>query len=291
MSTELLKESPVEIADRRPISSNVGAYRSESKQARAEDARFGLLAIAEPSQARLQSDTDRWDGFWEKHGIEEGLFDKLLWPTRRLFSARHAKLLLRYMRRHSSTQQGPLRVLEVGCGSATTSSIIAETADEATIYGVDLSEAAIKVAQARNPKLHCVVADATALPFAREKFSLAFSSGVIEHFDRSIADQMHAEHCRVARNGGTVGLIVPWKHSLYNLLRIVSGDRWPFGHENPFAISELGNFTNNHSIEDVEVNVSYGATLTSVGIKHEVLAYSQMDSDPISRDELLEYAG
>ena len=290
VSTELLKEPPIELAENRPISSSVGAYRGETNQNDALDAMFGSLGIAGSSKARLQADTDRWDGFWERHGIEEGLFDKLLWPTRRLFSARHAKLLMRYMRRHSAIHQVPLRVLEVGCGSATTSSIIAKTAAEATIFGVDLSQAAIKVARARNPDLHCVVADATALPFAREKFSLAFSSGVIEHFDRSIADQMHAEHCRVARNGGTVGLIVPWKHSLYNLLRILSGDHWPFGHENPFSIAELGRFTRNHSIRDVEVNVSYGATLTSVGRKQEALAHQKKDAKAISQEKFLEYA-
>ena len=290
MSIELLKEPPIGLAENIPISSAEAALRGGINKDDTLETMLGSLAIDGPSQARLQADIDRWDGFWERHGSGEGLFDRLLWPTRRLFSARHAKLLLRYMRRHCAPHEEPLRVLEVGCGSATTSSIIAKTAAGATIFGVDLSAAAIKVARARNPNLHCVVADATALPFAREEFSLAFSSGVIEHFDRSIADQMHAGHCRVTRNGGTVGLIVPWKHSPYNLLRILSGDRWPFGHENPFSIAELGRFTRHHSIRGVEVNVSYGATLTGVGRKNEVLAHQIKDAKANSQEKVLEYA-
>lgn len=68
-----------------------------------------------------------------------------------------------------------------------------------------------------------------------------------------------------------MGLIVPWKHSPYNLLRILCGGRWPFGHENPFSVGELRRFARNQSISDVEVHVSYGTTLTGIGRKQEIL--------------------
>ena len=288
MNTDLLRELPIEISEEEPVSSTAKTIRNETDQDDTLDSMLGALGIGRPGRVRLQADTDRWDGFWERHGSGDGLFDKLLWPTRRIFSARHARLLLRYLRRHSAPHKEPLRVLEIGCGSATTSSFIAQEAAEATMFAVDLSEEAIKVARARNPYLHCVVADAIALPFAREKFSLAFSSGVIEHFDRSLANRMQVEHCRVARNGGTVGVIVPWKHSPYNLLRILSGARWPFGHENPFSIGELRRFSRNHSMSGVEVNVSYGTTLTGVGRKQEVLAYRNTDASAANEVRVLE---
>lgn len=290
MTTKLLKESQVKFAENIPIARTAAVLSGEAINGVTPETIHESRSVVRPNGARLQANTDMWNRFWDKHGNEDGLFDRLLWPIRRLFSARHAKLLMRYMHRYSAPNGKTAMVLEVGCGSAATSSIIAKTVIGTSIFGVDLSKAAIKVARARNPRFHGVVADAMDLPFAGEKFSLAFSSGVIEHFDRSIADQMHAEHCRVTRNDGTVGLIVPWKHSPYNLLRILSGSRWPFGHENPFSIRELGRFTGNHSVSGVEVKVSYGTTLTGIGRRHDALDRQIRDADPIGEEELLEYS-
>jgi FkbM family methyltransferase len=137
----------------------------------------------------------------------------------------------------------------------------------AKVFAIDLSERAIRVARDRNPGLKCAVANAMALPFASQKFSLAFSSGVLEHFDRSIARTMLREHCRVTRFGGTVGVMVPKKRSPYNLLRTLCGKRWPFGHENPFRKRELVNFMEREAVRDLALRSVLGTTFIAMGTK------------------------
>ena len=288
MKTELLQQSQTELRPEPRGSPSAEAIPAETGLAATPGAELGASGIAGPIRARLQAETWRWDAFWAKHASGQGFTDRVLWPTRRVFSRHHAKLLLSYMFRSGSPRNPSLRVLEIGCGSATTSKFISREVAEAKIFAVDLSEPAIRVARARNPNLRCVVADAIALPFASDKFSMSFSSGVIEHFDRSIAGLMHDEHCRVTRKGGTVGLIVPWKHSPYNLFRILCGARWPFGHENPFSIAELRRFAKNHSIEGVQVTVSYGTTLTAAGKMAEGLNLRASDSGTGHRAQELE---
>lgn len=271
MNSDLVQQSPVDIRGEPPGSPKGEVIPGETEPDAPPKVLPGASRMKGPSRAQQQSETWRWDAFWARHGAGEGFFDKLLWPTRMIFSGHHASLLLKYSDRSRAPRNPSLRVLEIGCGSATTSKFISREAADAMTFAMDLSEAAIKLARARNPDLRCVVADALALPFASDKFNLSFSSGVIEHFDRSIARRMHDEHCRVTRKGGTVGLIVPWKHSPYNLLRILCGARWPFGPENPFSIGELRRFAKNHCIEGVQVTVSYGITLTAAGRKRDEL--------------------
>lgn len=279
MKTDLLEHSPIDHRGEPPGLLKVEAIPGDTEPDATPDAVPGASRTAGPSRAHLQAETWRWDAFWAKHGAGQGFIDRILWPTRRVFSKHHAKVLLSYMLRSRPPSNPSLRVLEIGCGSATTSKFISRGAAEAKIFVVDLSEAAIKVARARNPDLRCVVADATALPFASDKFSLSFSSGVIEHFDRSVAGQLHDEHCRVTRKGGTVGLIVPWKHSPYNLLRILCGARWPFGYENPFSIGELRGFAQTDCIAGVQLTVSYGTTLTAAGRKRDGFTWRPRDSN------------
>jgi ubiquinone/menaquinone biosynthesis C-methylase UbiE len=125
------------------------------------------------------------------------------------------------------------------------------------------------LARELKPNLRCIVADALALPFSAEEFSLAFSSGVIEHFDRSVAHQMVTEHRRVTKADDTFAVIVPWKHSPYNLLRILCGKFWPFGYENPFSKKELYKFFMKHPFREIEILSVFGTTLIAIAIKEE----------------------
>lgn len=290
MKIDLLRRESSKEYEEEHHSFEPGIHREDSAKKESLATMLGDFRLQLEGRVRHQADTARWDQFWDKHGNEDKLFDKILWPTRMVFSARHARLLMSHRQNHGWDDNGPMNVLEIGCGSATTSNFISKGAPNASMFGVDLSVEAIRVAKVRNPDLHSVVADAIALPFASEKFSLVFSSGVLEHFERAIADRMHSEHCRVAKSRGTVGLIVPWRHSPYNLLRILSGRRWPFGYENPFSIGELQSFTSSYSISDVNVHVSYGTTLTGVGRKQESTAYPNEDQIDLRAAHDFEYA-
>ncbi|MGD2253955.1 MAG: FkbM family methyltransferase [Anaerolineales bacterium] len=226
-------------------------------------------ARAQETVSQVRGGPSLWDSFWHKHGSGGGLFDAVLWRVRHLFARRHANLLLRHCRHFAVPGNPSFRLLEIGCGSATTTSYLSRAEPGAKVFAIDLSERAIRVARDRNPGLKCVVANAMALPFAPQRFSLAFSSGVLEHFDRSIARTMLQEHCRVTRFGGTVAVMVPNKRSLYNLLRTLCGKRWPFGHENPFRKRELRNLMEQEDIRNLALRGVLGTTFIAMGIKRQ----------------------
>ncbi len=207
----------------------------------------------------------QWDSFWVKQSESRGFVDTLIWAARRIFSRKNAKQLLKYARRYDRDLAKGIGFLEVGCGSAATSGRIVGMWSKSRGYAIDLSVPAAKLARLRNPDLSCVVADAASLPFVQECFSLCFSSGVIEHFDRLYAHILVKESCRVTQRGGIMGIIVPWKHSPYNLLRIICGDRWPFGNEDPFAKDELKMLATQLGLSHIDIISSYGTTLTALG--------------------------
>lgn len=216
-----------------------------------------------------------WDAFWARHAGQGTLFDTLLWAVRSILSRQHAAQLLERCRETRAPMNPVFRVLEIGCGSAETSAAIARRSRGARNFVVDLSGQAIKLARTRNPRFHCVVADALSLPFASGQFSLSFSSGVIEHFERPIAAKMVREHCRVAKPRGAVGVIVPWRSSPYNLLRILCGRFWLFGREIPFSKGELRRFLAGQMAGDVEIVVGFGTTLLAVGNKNGMPSFSE----------------
>ncbi len=229
-------------------------------------------APTDPSKVANQREAERlhWDTFWAGHGVKNGLFDRILWTVRMVFSSCHASLLARRCRQQAKVSNPSLRFLEIGCGSATTSGYVARRLAKARGFAIDLSRQAVAVARRRNPGLRCVVADALALPFGNGEFALAFSSGVIEHFDRSTAHAMVHEHCRVVKEGGTVAVTVPWKASPYNLLRILCGRHWPFGHESPFSIAELRSFLAKLALDCVTIRSVFATTLTGIGTRNHL---------------------
>jgi SAM-dependent methyltransferase len=249
--------------------SSIPPSSSRSSQDRYKKGDFGGGSIMRTS-TKPQSfpEIERlWDSFWVQHGRDNRIFDRLLWFVRSFFSRRHAKLLLEHWRGNPKQKSNEFQVLEIGCGSATTSYFISSTSRGATNYVIDLSLPAIRIARSRNPDFRCVVADALALPFADGVFSLVFSSGVIEHFDRNIAHEMIKEHWRVTGNQETVSVIVPWRYSILNLVRILSRKHWPFGHENPFSIRELHSYITRHPVCDVTVRSVYWTTLIAMAIR------------------------
>ncbi len=107
------------------------------------------------------------------------------------------------------------RVLDVGCGSGKQAVMLAPHAD--TLIGIDLSEALIRVAEARcraHANAQFQVADACALPFPDAHFDRIVSYGdVLSHIVTRYADAV-SEMARVLKPGGLVTLEADTKWNL-----------------------------------------------------------------------------
>jgi SAM-dependent methyltransferase len=156
-------------------------------------------------------------------------------------------------------------LLEVGCGSARTLHYLSRQLPHSRCFAFDLSPEALRVARQISPNFRLAVAEASRLPVASCTCHITFSIGLIEHFDRALAAEMVREMKRVTEAGGLVAVMVPWRSSVYNLIRLTFGKRWPFGHEHPFRRGELVRFMAALGLGDVGVHVIYGSTLLAIG--------------------------
>jgi SAM-dependent methyltransferase len=204
-----------------------------------------------------------WDSFWATHAVKDDLFHILLWRIRFLFTSKYAYHIARYTSRLRSA-----KLLEVGCGSARTLHYLGQRYDDSISYALDLSPQAIKVVEQLSPDFHAAVASAFELPIRENEVDVSFSIGLIEHFTREQAAQMVREKIRVTRPGGTVGIVVPWQSSVYNLvIRRAFGKHWPFGDEDPFHRRELAEFMENLGLHDVRIHVIYSSSILGIGRK------------------------
>lgn len=98
-------------------------------------------------------------------------------------------------------ENAPGRVLETGCGGANLSIFSAHLG--ASVTAVDLERGVIFEARqhagALRANVRFVSADALRLPFADDSFDIAFSQGVLEHFDDKLIEAFLAESLRAAR--------------------------------------------------------------------------------------------
>ncbi len=92
-------------------------------------------------------------------------------------------------------------VLEAGCGSALTCSLLATTGTSAT--GIDISQCALNFAQdiatEFGVQINTIRADWLRLPFLPDTFDVVFSLGALEHYPLEIQQAMLLELARVSR--------------------------------------------------------------------------------------------
>jgi len=135
------------------------------------------------------------------------------------------------------------RTLEVGCGTALDSCLLAAGSPALHAYACDLSEKAVQVARtnasAVGVELRTFAGDLTALPFADSAFDLVFSQGVLEHF-RDPAPAMR-EQVRVLRPAGVLVVDVPQRFNVYTLRKhqAMREGNWPWGWETEYSAGEL----------------------------------------------------
>lgn len=113
------------------------------------------------------------------------------------------------------------KVLDVGCGKGYLLSVLDDSNEK---FGIDVNEASLAEARARNPTADIRHASMLELPFADGKFDVVYMANTLPHADFSMpgnrtADQKAAvaEAARVLKKGGTFFLTTPnnaWYHSV-----------------------------------------------------------------------------
>jgi ubiquinone/menaquinone biosynthesis C-methylase UbiE len=135
-----------------------------------------------------------------------------------------------------------LKALEVGCGSSIDSHLVAEKT-MADLYGVDISEEALRVAREVSgkfdKKVNLSVGDALKLEFSPGTFDLVFSQGLLEHFEKP--REVLKEQIRVLKPGGILVVNVPQKYTVYTVYKHLAAlfGRWEWGAEIEFSSWQL----------------------------------------------------
>jgi SAM-dependent methyltransferase len=150
-------------------------------------------------------------------------------------------------------REGAAQVLEVGCGTAIDSCLLAAGRVQVRAFACDLSEQAVRLAEKNAQELsvclNAFAGDVTSLPFPGGFFDLVFSQGVLEHF----ADPAPAmrEQVRVLRPGGALVVDVPQKFNVYTLRKhqAMRENRWPWGWETEYSVNELRAWAPQHGLE------------------------------------------
>lgn len=169
-----------------------------------------------------------WDGVWQT-----GASGSFITRLRLYYNSLLGRLILPHV-----SQEG--RTLELGCGTAQLSLMIAPHIKEAV--GLDISSEGLLIAERERVakgvhNVRFVKADVHDVPFESE-FDVVWSAGLIEHFfDRDI--DIVKQHLKAAATGGVVIMSVPYAFSLHSLHYLLTRPRltrrfWPWSQERFF---------------------------------------------------------
>lgn len=197
---------------------------------------------------------ESFDNIWKSLSSQDDFIEEIEWHKREHqrfidFICKYIDLLLKRM--------DFLKVLEIGCGSAIDSYLIAERYDNGVSFtGTDLSihsiELAKKLRQYFKKQVTFDVDDATDSSFHDETFDLIFSQGVVEHFKNPTA--IMKEQIRLLKKDGFLIINVPQKYhilTIYKHLLIAIG-KWRFGWETEYSFSELKKLGESFGLKTIE---------------------------------------
>jgi len=177
-----------------------------------------------------RTDRSRWEGFWGKTRVRENtrVFEVLIACFRFLANLVRSQLASHHIKK------GELRILEVGCGTAVSSILLARRKKLREIIGVDFSRSAVSIARKNSCRYHVnasfVLADARFLPFRKDTFGLTWNMGLLEHFKEP--RPAVSEMVRVTRNEGVILVFIPSHNNILvrvrDIVRKVTGIYFDF---------------------------------------------------------------
>lgn len=112
------------------------------------------------------------------------------------------------------------KILDIGCGDGELTLLIKEKT-KAEIYGVDISEDALKIARKKGIKIKIADIDGNKIPYEDEFFDAIFCGDIIEHLVNT--DDFVKELNRILKTNGYVVLTTPNLASWHNRLLLLFG--------------------------------------------------------------------
>ncbi|MFH1068937.1 MAG: class I SAM-dependent methyltransferase [Candidatus Glassbacteria bacterium] len=253
----------------------------------------GLVTFLDKAQCFGEVSRGAWDSSYRsKFGTEQQAedqkdIDKSIAPImeKRMRSLPYFSHLLRFA--SSLNTESP--ILEVGCGTATTSLWLANEFGMVP-YGVDFSEAAISEASRKflanglDP-FTLSVTDVTSLPFENNTFPLVFGKTVFEHFD--YPDLAAREIFRITAPGGFVVMDVP--NSRNSFLRNATLRYLNQSYTiHTYTIEELSNFFEQANFQIIETWGSWLVYTTPAILLNEFLRFLKRSSGTAKEPSMAE---
>lgn len=150
------------------------------------------------------------------------------------------------------------KICEVGCGSGTISSALAQKGGKVTL--IDISPKAIAFAknfyQKKKIKATFKIMDGMKMSFGNNSFDLVWNGGVLEHFDEVKQICLLRELYRVVKPGGRLIIMVPnlmdFPFMIAKLL-LKFRKKWGFGYEKDISFWQLEKLTAKAGIKNFKI--------------------------------------
>ncbi len=172
----------------------------------------------------MKAKAEEWNSVWSS----KKLIHKFVNYARNSFTRDVYKTLFKKYINKNTT------LLEVGCGSSTTSLYLAPNLKE--FVGIDISEEALSLSRKKAKELGVtnakfVKGDCFKMPFKDGSFDMVWSQGLLEHFDNPKG--ILKEKVRVCKKGGRIITSVPALWSIHKAWYVATRPKllrnmWPW---------------------------------------------------------------
>jgi len=181
---------------------------------------------------------DGWGVIWSPEANNQ-IQDDVLFHTESILGRK----ILKYLVDHFGTLRGR-RTIEIGCGGAIYSLILAQQGAEITL--LDYSTEALRLAEqnlrALNLNATLVQGDAFNPPMRFDYYDIALSFGTVEHYRYPKRFEICEMHAKLLRPNGVVIIETPnaafVPHEILKFLLQKQG-KWAFGFEKGFSYLEM----------------------------------------------------
>ena len=147
--------------------------------------------------------------------------------------------------------QGHGKALDLGCHAGRLTNYLQQLFPQASLFGLDISRAAISYAQQKYPGIDFKVGDITTrLPYPDATFNLVTSFDVLEHV-LNLA-KVFAEVARVLQSGGYLVIGVPQENLLWQIIWPLwlraKGKVWQDLHVQKLSVKDLADLSKNFGL-------------------------------------------